>query len=299
VNVLVSGASGLVGSALARVLSAEKHRVGTLSRRGAVPGHVFWAPGKGELDAGALEAFGPDAVVHLAGESIAGGRWTPDRKRRILESRVAGTELLAGSLAAMARPPRVLVSASAVGFYGDRKDALLDEEGGAGSGFLAGTCRAWEGATAKAAERGIRVIHLRIGMVLDARGGALARMLPFFRLGLGGPMGGGRQSVSWIALPDLVGAIRHLLLRDGISGPVNATSPNPATNAEFARVLGRILSRPAFLPVPAFALRLAFGEMADELLLQGARVVPSRLRESGFTFRYPTLEGALRAALER
>jgi uncharacterized protein (TIGR01777 family) len=193
----------------------------------------------------------------------------------------------------------VLVSASAVGFYGDRKGEPVDEESPAGTGFLAETCRAWEGAAAKAADRGIRVVHLRIGMVLAAHGGALARMLPVFRLGLGGRLGDGRQYVSWIALPDLVASIRHVLLHGELSGPVNATAPHPATNAEFTRALGRVLSRPAFLPAPAPLLRLAFGEMADALLLSGARVAPTRLLASGFTFRYPQLEPALRAVLGR
>jgi uncharacterized protein (TIGR01777 family) len=298
-RVLVSGGSGLVGTALGRLLTADRHEVGTLSRRGGGPGHVHWAPDRGVIDDQALSSFEPDAVVHLAGESIAAGRWTPQRKAAIRESRIAGTALLAGALAAMRRPPKVLVSASAVGFYGDRRGEAIDEGSPPGQGFLAETCRAWEGATAAAAGRGIRVVHLRTGMVLAAHGGALARMLPFFRLGLGGPLGDGRQYVSWIALPDLVASIRHVLMHDGLSGPVNATSPFPATNAEFTRALGRVLSRPAFLPAPAPLLRLAFGEMADALLLSGARVHPRRLEESGFTFRYPQLEPALKAVLGR
>lgn len=298
-KVLLSGSTGLVGTALARVLTADRHDVGTLSRRGGGPGHVYWAPERGMLDEQALSAFEPDAVVHLAGESIAAGRWTPQRKAAIRESRIAGTALLAGALASMRQPPKVLVSASAVGYYGDRHGEAIDEGSRPGQGFLAETCRAWEGATSKAAERGVRVVLMRTGMVLAAHGGALARMLPLFRLGMGGRLGDGRQYVSWIALPDLVASIRHVLMHEGISGPVNATAPFPATNAEFTRALGHALSRPAFLPVPAGVLRLVLGEMADALLLSGARVLPRRLEESGFTFRYPQLEPALKAVLAR
>ncbi|HEY5997440.1 MAG TPA: TIGR01777 family oxidoreductase, partial [Candidatus Deferrimicrobiaceae bacterium] len=275
-RVLVSGSMGLVGAALCRVLVADRQEVGTLTRRGGGPGHVHWTPERGLLDDEALSSFEPDAVVHLAGESIAAGRWTPARKAAIRESRIAGTSLLDGALAAMRHPPKVFISASAIGYYGDRQGEPTDEVSASGTGFLAETCRAWEGATSAAAERGVRVVHLRTGMVLAAHGGALARMLPFFRLGLGGRLGDGRQYVSWIALPDLVASIRHMLVHPGISGPVNATSPFPATNAEFTRVLARVLSRPAVLPAPASLLRLAFGEMADALLLSGARVTPAR-----------------------
>jgi uncharacterized protein (TIGR01777 family) len=298
-RVLVTGGSGLVGTALARALTADRQLVGTLTRRSGGGGHVHWDPERGVIDAEALSAFEPEVVVHLAGENIAAGRWTPARKAAIRDSRVAGTSLLAGALAGMQRPPKLFVSASAVGYYGDRQGEPLDEGSASGTGFLAETCRAWEGATASAADRGIRVVLLRTGLVLDAGGGALGKMLPFFRLGLGGRLGDGRQYISWIALPDLVASIRHIMKHEDISGPVNATSPFPATNAEFTRVLARVLSRPALLPAPASILRLAFGEMADALLLSGARVAPMRLLESGFTFRYPQLEPALKAVLGR
>lgn len=298
-KVLVSGSTGLVGSAVARALVAEKHLVGSFSRRGGGPGHVHWDPSHGLVDGAALDEFAPDVVIHLAGENIAAQRWTESQKRAIRESRVGGTALVAGALARMKHPPKLLVSASAVGYYGDRGGELLTEESEPGHGFLADTCRAWEGATAKASECGIRVVHLRIGMVLDAHGGALARMLPVFRLGLGGRLGSGRQYVSWIALSDLVSAVRHVVRDETISGPVNATSPRPVTNAELGRMLGHVLSRPAVLPVPEFALRLALGEMADALLLSGQRAVPRRLEAGGFTFRHPALESALRAALGR
>jgi uncharacterized protein (TIGR01777 family) len=298
-RVLVSGGSGLVGTALARALTNDRQTVGTLTRRAGAPGHVRWDPAAGMVDAEALAEFSPDAVVHLAGENIGGGRWTPARKQAIRESRVGGTSLLAGALAAMARPPKVFVSASAVGYYGNRPDGTLTEAGAPGRGFLADTCRAWEAAASAPAARGTRVVLLRIGMVLSGHGGALARMAPIFRIGLGGRLGSGRQYMSWIALPDLVAAIRHILSHDSISGPVNATAPTPVTNAEFTRALGRALSRPTLFPVPAPVLRLLLGEMADALLLSGARVVPERLVESGFTFRYPVLEPALKAVLER
>lgn len=298
-RVLVSGVSGLVGTALTRALTVDKHMIGTLTRLGGGAGHVHWDPARDVIDTVALANFAPDAVVHLAGENIAARRWTPVRKAAICDSRVTGTTLLAGALAAMPVPPRVLVSASAVGYYGDRHNEMLTESSRAGRGFLAETCLAWEAATSKAAERGIRVVTLRTGLVLDSHGGALAKMLPLFRLGLGGPLGDGKQYMSWIALSDLVAAIRHILSHESISGPVNATSPYPVTNAEFTRGLGHALSRPANLPAPAFALRLVLGELADALLLTGARVIPERLVESGFTFRYPALEPALKAALGR
>jgi uncharacterized protein (TIGR01777 family) len=287
-----------VGSALTGALVAAGASVGQLSRAGSGPGRVGWDPAGGAVDAAALEAFGPDVVVHLAGENIASGRWTPARKAAILGSRAGGTSLLAGALAAMAHPPKAFVSASAVGFYGDRGAEPLSEDSPPGRGFLAETCRAWEAATSAASARGIRTVLLRIGMVLDGRGGALARMLPLFRLGLGGRLGDGRQYASWIAMPDLVAAIRHVASHDSISGPVNAISPHPVTNAEFTRCLARVLGRPALLPAPAFALRLALGEMADELLLSSTRAVPGRLLGSGFSFRYPDLESALRAVLD-
>lgn len=293
---VVTGASGLVGSALTEHLTRQGHRVDRLVRRPAAPGakEIGWDPAKGTIDREALE--GADAVVHLAGESVAVA-WTAERKRAIRDSRVAGTGLLASALADLRRPPRVLVSASAIGYYGDRGEKTVTEDSPPGTGFLAETARAWEAAAEPALEAGVRVVHPRIGMVLSARGGALAKMLTPFRLGVGGVVGTGRQQMSWIALADLVAVLEHLALTDELSGPVNAVAPHPVTNREFTATLGRVLSRPTVLPLPAFAVRLVFGEMGQALLLDGARVLPARLEASGFRFRYPRLEEALRAEL--
>jgi uncharacterized protein (TIGR01777 family) len=300
VIVAVSGASGLVGGALVPALAAAGHRVVRLVRPGSPPAAaetVRWDPAAGTIDAAALE--GVYALVHLAGESVAAGRWTPERKRRIHQSRERPTRLLAEACARLARPPRVLLAASATGYYGDRGDETLTEASASGAGFLAEVCRAWEAATEPAARAGIRVVNLRIGIALSRQGGALAKLLPPFRLGVGGPVGSGRQWMSWIALDDLISAILHALATDSLAGPVNAVAPHPVTNREFGRTLGRVLRRPAVLPLPAFAARLMLGEMADELLLASQRIRPMRLEATGFAFRYPTLEGALRAALER
>ena len=293
---VVSGASGLVGSALSATLVGRGHRVERLVRRPPASGapEIAWDPAKGTIDRDALE--GADAVVHLAGESVAAS-WTARRKRAIRESRVAGTGLLASTLADLRRPPRVLVSASAVGYYGDRGEKTVTEDSPPGTGFLAETARAWEAAAEPALEAGIRLVHPRIGMVLSARGGALAKMLTPFRLGLGGVVGTGRQQMSWIALDDLVAVLEHLALTDELSGPVNAVAPHPVTNREFTATLGRVLGRPTLMPLPGFMVRLLFGEMGQALLLDGARVLPSRLEASGFRFRYPRLEEALRAEL--
>ena len=236
---------------------------------------------------------GVDAVVHLAGENIASGRWTPERKRKIHESRAKGTRVLAEALAALPHPPRVLVSASAIGIYGDRGDAILDETSAPGDGFLADVCRAWEAATAPLAAAGTRVVHLRFGVVLTPSGGALAQMLPPFRVGLGGPVGSGEQFVSWIGIDDLVGAIHHAIVHDELAGAVNAVAPEPVRNRELAAAIGRALHRPAVVPVPAAVLRLALGEVADELLLSSARVVPLRLAAAGYRFRTPDVDEAL------
>ena len=238
--------------------------------------------------------------IHLAGENVGIGRWNDARKAAIRDSRVNGTRLLCDSLAGLARPPKTLVCASAIGIYGDRGEEPFTEESPPAAGFLPGVCREWEAAAAPAAEKGIRVVHLRIGMVLSPRGGALARMLPLFRAGLGGVIGGGRQYVSWVALDDLPGIVLHALQCDDLSGPVNAVAPCAVTNREFTEALGKVLSRPTPLPVPAFALRLAVGrEMADALLLASARVVPRRLEETGYPFRFPELGGALRHLLAK
>jgi uncharacterized protein (TIGR01777 family) len=297
-RVVVSGASGLVGSALVPFLTTGGHRVDRLVRgRPAGPGEVAWDPAAGGVDAAALE--GADAVVHLAGASLAAGRWTPARKRAIVESRTVSTGLLAAALARLRRPPRVLVSASAVGFYGDRGDEALDEASAPGTGFLAETCRAWEAAADPARQAGIRVVHPRLGVVLAGAGGALARLVWPFRLGLGGPVGSGRQVMSWIALDDVVGALHHCLLDERLEGAVNLTAPQPVSNRELGRAVGRVLRRPAVLPLPAAAVRVLFGEMGEALLLAGQRVLPGRLRETGFRFLQPEVEAALRAELGR
>ena len=296
-RVAVTGATGLVGSALVPALRAAGHRVDRLSRRSPEAGStdIQWDPARGRLALGALE--GVDAVVHLAGESIAALRWTGSVKERIRRSRVDGTRLLAETLGRLTRRPQVLVSASAVGYYGDRGEAPLTEESPAGSGFLAEVCREWEAAADPARAAGIRVVHPRLGVVLAGQGGALPRMALPFRLGVGGVIGSGRQYWSWIELADLVRVIELGLALDTLAGPVNAVAPAPVTHREFTRVLGRVLGRPTLVPLPALAVRLLLGEMGQALLLDSARVLPRRLERAGFRFRHPELEGALRAAL--
>ena len=293
-RVAVSGSTGLVGSEVVASLSTAGHEVVRLVRRDPAPGEriVRWDPEKGEVDAAGLE--GLDAVVHLAGENIASGRWNAARKAAIRDSRVNGTRLLCEALAGLVRPPKTLVCASAIGIYGDRGEDAITEESPPAAGFLPEVCREWEAAAAPAAEKGIRVVHLRIGMVLSPNGGALSRMLPLFRAGFGGVIGSGRQYVSWIALDDLPLIILHALQCGDLGGPVNAVAPRPVTNREFTEALGKALSRPTPLPVPAFALRIAVGgEMADALLLASARVFPRRLEETGYRFRFPELPAAL------
>jgi uncharacterized protein len=297
-RVAVSGSTGLVGSEVVTVLSAAGHEVVRLVRRIPALGEkaVRWDTEKGEVDAAGLE--GLDAVVHLAGENIASGRWNAARKAAIRDSRVNGTRLLCDTLAGLARPPKTLVCASAIGIYGDRGEEALTEESPAAAGFLPEVCREWEAASEPAARKGIRVVVLRIGVVLSPKGGALSRMLPLFRAGLGGVIGGGHQYVSWVALDDLPLIILHALQCGDLSGPVNAVAPRPVTNREFTEALGKALSRPTPLPVPAFALRLAVGgEMADALLLASARGIPRRLEETGYQFRFPELPAALRHLL--
>jgi uncharacterized protein (TIGR01777 family) len=296
-NILVTGATGLIGTALISLLTQNKNRVIRLVRKTQLaPGEIGWDPYAQTLDKEPLE--GLDAVVHLAGENIADGRWTAGKKLRIRESRIQGTRFLAQSLASLFDPPKVLVSVSAIGYYGDRGEELLDEESDPGKGFLADVCREWEAATAPAVMRGIRVVHPRLGMVLSTAGGALARMLPPFRLGIGGRIGNGQQYMSWITIEDLVGVLDYAIHNGSLHGPVNAVSPNPLTNQDFSIMLGRVLSKPAFLALPAFAARIAFGEMADALLLASARVLPTRLKESGYLFQFPEVEDALRHVLE-
>ncbi len=296
-RVVVSGSSGLIGSALCTSLTADGHDVVRLVRRSAGSGELQWDPMGRELSAGTLEAS--DAVVHLAGAGIGDHRWTDSYKAEIRDSRVRSTELLAAAIAGCANGPKVMLSGSAVGYYGDTDERELDETAPAGIDFLAEVCRSWEAATAAAEAAGTRVAHLRTGMVLSGTGGALRKMLPLFKLGVGGKFGNGRQWQSWISLPDEVGAIRHLLTAD-VRGPVNLTAPTPVTGRDFARTLGRVLHRPAMVPVPSFAPKLLLGcELVNALLLSGQRVVPKVLRSSGFTFQHETLEVALRAVLAR
>jgi len=280
-KIAITGSHGMIGSALAPLLEGAGHDVVRVGR---------W-PYSPEMLAGA------DAVIHLAGENIAGGRWTAGRKERIRDSRVAGTRSLAEAVATMPCPP-VFVSASAIGYYGDRGSETMIEEHGRGEGFLAEVCEAWEEATAPARRAHVRVVNLRFGVVLSPTGGALARMLPAFRLGAGGPLGTGRQYMSWIALADAVGVIQRALITRTLEGPVNAVAPNPVTNSEFTEALARVLHRPAMLRMPALAARIAFGEMADAVLLASTRVEPIRLIATGYRFKYPVLEDALRHMLE-
>lgn len=298
-RVAVTGASGLIGRSLAPFLTTGGHEVVPLVRRRPREGEVSWNLEHARIDSAGLE--GLDAMVHLAGEPI-GVRWTQDRRRRIIESRVIGTRFLSETLAGLKRPPRVLIAASAVGVYGNRGDATLTEASttlDAPRDFLTEVGREWEAATEPARAAGIRVVLLRFGIVLSPAGGVLGRMLPPFRLGVGGPLGSGRQYMSWVAIDDILGAIHHALMTETLAGPVNATAPNPVTGRAFATTLGLVLDRPSVLPVPAAALRLAFGEMADVAILSSARVLPARLQESGYAFRYPDLESALRFLLGR
>ena len=298
-KILISGSSGFVGSALVSLLAGDGHQVVRLVRspRGTGESEVVWDPVGGSVNPAALE--GIDAVVHLAGEPIAAGRWTPERKAKIRDSRLIGTRRLCEALAQMPRPPRVLVSASAVGYYGNRAEEPLTEESARGSTFLAELSQEWEAATTPARERGIRVVNARIGIVLSPAGGALQKMLPPFQLGIGGPLGSGRQVMSWVSLDDTIGAMRHALVTEQLRGPMNVTAPQPVTNREFSKTLGRVLSRPAFAPVPTFALRLMFGQLADEALLASARALPAKLQQTGYAFRHPDLESALRHVLGR
>jgi hypothetical protein len=298
-KILVSGSTGLVGSALVPHLSKAGHQAVRLVRKRPAPGEaaIFWDPADGILDAAALEGF--DAIIHLSGESIAQGRWTDARKNRIRDSRIRSTELLARRIAGLSRPPQVLLCASAIGFYGDRDEETLKEDSPPGDDFLARLCRDWEAASEPAVRKGVRVVWHRFGMILSPRGGALAKMLLPFRLGAGGRLGDGRQFMSWIVIDDVLGALLHALTVNALRGPVNTVSPRPVTNAEFTRTLGRVLRRPTIIPMPGFAARLAFGEMADALLLASQRVEPARLLASGYRFAYPDLEPALRHLLRR
>ncbi len=297
--VAITGATGMLGRRLSALLTTGGHAVRRVVRSRPGAGDILWDPERGTLDAAQLE--GVDAVIHLAGESIAGGRWTEEQKRRILESRTRGTTLLAEALARLTRKPRVLVSASAVGIYGDRGDQLIEETAPLRTMgermFVEQVGQAWEAAVEPAERAGIRVVRLRIGIVLTPEGGALPPMMRPVQFGVGGRLGSGQQFISWIAVDDVLGALYHAVQSGKLAGPVNATAPHPVRNADFIAALARILERPAFFPVPAAAIRLLVGQMADELVLTGSRVLPTRLLESGYAFRHPELEAALRFVL--
>lgn len=297
-HIVISGSSGLVGTALVEHLRAEGHHVDRLVRRfTAGDNEVQWDPDAGRLPVEAID--GVDAVINLSGAGIGDHRWTDEYKRTVLDSRLRTTELLARTISSAERRPAVFLSGSAIGYYGPRGDEELDETSSSGDGFLADVCLQWEGATAEAEEAGVRTAHLRTGVVLSTKGGALKKQLPLFRFGLGGKFGTGKQWQSWIAIDDEVGAITHLLTAD-VRGGVNLTAPTPVTNAEFTETLARVLHRPSFLPIPSFGPKVLLGgELAEALLFTGQRVVPSRLTASGYEFVHPALEGALRVLLAR
>jgi hypothetical protein len=299
VKVVVTGSTGLIGDALVRALEARGDGVTRLVRRSPATGEARWDPEAGQIEAAALE--GHDAVVHLAGAGIGDHRWTEDHKRAVLDSRVKGTTLLASTVAALTDKPRIMASGSAMGYYGLRGDEVLTEDAAAGTGFLADVCEQWEAATAPAEDAGVRVAHLRTGLVLSPHGGALKQMLLPFKLGLGGRIGSGRQWWSWISIDDEVNAILHIVDTSApAGGAFNLTAPNPVTNEEFTRTLNRVLRRPTLLPTPTFALKAMFGrEAVDEMFLGGQRVAPARLQADGYAFRHPELEGALRHLLHK
>ena len=298
-TVLISGSSGFVGSELMHFLQGGGHQTYRLVRSRAKCSDrcAYWNPDKNEIELTDLPPI--DAVVHLAGENVASGRWTAEKKRRIKESRAHGTRMLSEALVQLPNPPKTLVSASAIGFYGSRRDEELDETSSSGSGFLAEVCREWEAATEPARAAGIRVTNMRIGAVLSPRGGVLERMLPPFLIGAGGPLGSGEHYMSWVALDDVLDIVYCALTNETLQGPINTVSPNPLTNKAFTKVLGDVLNRPTILPAPKTALRILFGEFIDEGVLSSSRVVPKKLIDAGFSFRYPDLEDALRHVLGR
>jgi uncharacterized protein (TIGR01777 family) len=296
-KIIISGASGMIGTALTQFLTGGGHEVRALVRRQPKGSEIFWNPDKGEIDPNSLE--NADAVIHLAGENIGAGRWTAKRKKRIRESRVTGTKFLAETVASLKNPPKVFITSSAIGFYGNRGDEILTEDSPAGKGFLTEVCQAWEEASEPAKKAGIRVVHLRTGIVLSANGGALPKMVLPTLMGAGGVIGTGRQWMSWITLEDLVGIFNYAIHHPALSGPVNATAPVSVTNEDFTPILGMILKRPTFFPLPGFVVKLLFGEMGEALLLEGQRVTPDRLTREGFEFLYPNLWSALRWELGR
>lgn len=289
-NILVTGSGGLVGSALSHALAINGHKVISLGRSKLTETGPYWDPEKGILALDGEKNI--DVVIHLAGAPIADGRWTPKKKHQILASRVKGTQLLAEFFARSATRPSLFISASAIGFYGNRGEEILDESSQNGSGFLAEVCKAWEEATAPVKKAGIRVVHIRLGMVLSAAGGALKKMIPAFKLGLGGAIGSGNQFMSWVSLDDVVDMIQFICAESSIRGPVNLVSPNPIRNREFTSTLGKVLHRPTFLTLPAIIARAGLGEMADQLLLASSRVMPAKLIEAGYTFHHPQLRDA-------
>lgn len=297
-KVALTGSTGLIGVALSEKLRALGHEVIAMRRQEPVgDSAIYWNPATKEIDADSLE--GIDALVHLAGENIASARWTKSQKARIRDSRIGGTRLLSDALAKLKSPPKVFVSGSAIGFYGERGDEVLSEESESGAGFLPETCVEWEDATKSASEAGVRVVLLRTGVALSPKGGAIARMMTPFKLGIAGKLGSGKQYMSWISLDDIVGAIIHAMNNDTLSGAVNGTSPNPVTNLEFTKAMGRVLRRPTIFPMPAFVVRLLFGEMGEAAILASARVEPKKLLESGYKFERAELESALRYQLKR
>ena len=293
---VLSGASGLLGSALASLLTAKGHRVVRLVRRSPKSeSEIEWDPEQGSIDKTRLE--GADVFIHLSGENVGEGRWTEARKKLLISSRTDTTGLLARTIAAMEKKPRRFISASAIGYYGDQRSGALTESARRGEGFLAEVCEAWERATEPAEKAGVETVHMRIGVVLARDGGALAKLLPVFKLGAGGPVGSGRQVMSWVSLADAVRAFHFVSVAKEMSGPVNVVSPNPVENGTLAKTLGRVLNRPAFLRVPELAIDVMFGQMGRETVLASQRVVPERLIAAGFAFEHPELEDALRAAL--
>lgn len=295
-KVAITGASGLVGRALTTSLEKRGDTVSRLVRHAPKPGEIQWDPEAQQIEAAKLEGF--DAIIHLAGENIGGRRWSDSFKKEILESRVKGTKLIADTIVKLAAPPRVFISASAVGIYGNRGDTVLTEDSRGGEGFLADVCRAWEACADRMVQAPTRLAKVRFGMILSRKGGSLSKMLLPFRMGLGGKIGSGHQFMSWVTLDDVVRAMEFILEHKDASGAFNVTAPVPVTNQEFTRTLGKVLHRPTFFPVPVFLLHLALGEMADELLLSSARVLPERLEKLGFPFAHPELEGALRSMLK-
>ncbi|MGM0557544.1 MAG: TIGR01777 family oxidoreductase [Myxococcota bacterium] len=292
-TVAITGASGLLGSHLSSFLQTGGHTVYPVVRnQSAGAGEIYWSVDEQEIDASAFNDV--DVVIHLAGENLAGDRWTDEKKRRILDSREKGTRLLTEALAKLDNPPETLLSASAVGYYGDTGDTIVDEDSTAGDTFLAEVCERWEAAAQPARDAGIRVVHPRLGVVFTPEGGALDEMLTPFKLGVGGKLGSGEQYMSWVTPDDVVGAFNFLMMRDDLDGPFNVTSPNPVTNKQFTKALGRVISRPTILPVPSFGIKMLFGEMGQEMLLEGQRAIPTRLQDAGFEFEFVGIEDALR-----